>query len=184
MIFLENMLLIIFGGDFKGLTTWYTSESIMFGFVSINYALLFAFFATILTMVGLVYILYHTRLGKTMRAVADDKEAAALLCTNVRHIYALSFGLAAVLAGVAGTATISYLIVTPNEGRNIVIKAFIVTIFGGAGSIGGTILGGLILGLLENLGILIINPALASALSLSVMILVILFRPTGLLGKQ
>jgi branched-chain amino acid transport system permease protein len=184
MIFLENMLLIIFGGDFKGLTTWYTSESIMFGFVSVNYALLFAFLATILTMLGLLYILYHTRLGKAMRAVADDKEAASLLSTNVRSIYTLSFGLAAVVAGVAGTAIISYLIVTPNEGRGIVIKAFIVTIFGGVGSIGGTILGGLILGLLENLGILIINPALASALSLSVMILVILFRPTGLLGKQ
>jgi len=184
MIFLENMLLIVFGGDFKGLTTWYTSESIMFGFVSINYALLFAFVATLLTMGGLLYILYHTRLGKAMRAVADDKEAATLLCTNVWSIYTISFGLAAALAGIAGAATVSYLIVTPNDGRAVVIKAFIVTIFGGAGSIGGTILGGLILGLLENLGVLIINPALASALSLSVMILVILFRPAGLLGKK
>lgn len=184
MIFLENILLIVFGGEFRGLTTWYTSGSIILEQVSINMALVFAFITTILTMGSLIYMLYNTRLGKAMRAVADDKEAASLCCTNVSNIYAISFGLASVLGAIAGAASISFLIVAPSDGRAIVIKAFIVTIFGGAGSMGGTILGGLILGLLENVGILIIKPALASALSLTVMVIVILFRPSGLLGKR
>ena len=119
-----------------------------------------------------------------MRAVADDKEAAAMLGTNVWNVYTISFGLAVVLAGIAGTATASYWVVAPSDGKAIVIKAFTVAIFGGAGNIWGTILGGLALGLLENLSVLFINPALSSALSLSVMIGVILFRPTGILGKK
>ncbi len=183
-IFLENCLLMIFGGEYKGMTTWYTSKSIQFEYISINYALLFAFIATALGMVSIIYMLYKTRLGKAMRAVADDKEAAAILGTNVWNIYAVSFGLAAVLAAIAGAATISYMVVAPSDGTDIVIKAFMVTIFGGPGSIAGTILGGLFLGLLENLGVLVFSPNLASALALSGMVIVILFRPQGILGKK
>lgn len=184
MIFLENSMLIIFGGDFKGVTTWYTSKSLFFGNISVNCSLLFAFICTILAFMLVLFILYKTRLGKAMRAVADDKEAAAMLGTNVWNVYTLSFGLAVVLAGIAGAATASYWIVVPSDGRPIVIKAFTVAIFGGAGNLLGTILGGLALGLLENLSILFINPALSSALSLAVMIGIILLRPTGILGKK
>jgi branched-chain amino acid transport system permease protein len=183
MIFLENALLISFGGGFSGVETWYTAKSIRIQEVTINYALLFAFIVTVLTMASLLYMLYYTRLGKDMRAVADDKEAASLLGKNVYYVYTISFGLAAVLAGIAGAATISYLVVVPSDGRAIVLKTFIVTIFGGGGSITGTIMGGLILGLLENLGILVINPSLSTALSLAVMIGIVLLRPSGLMGK-
>ena len=183
MIFMENCLLIIFGGRTRGLGLWYTSKSILLGNISINYSLLFASICTLLSMVGLIFFLRHTRLGKSMRAVADEREAAGLLGTNVWNVYAIAFGLAAVLAAIAGAATVSYWIVIPSDGRPIVIKAFIVAVFGGAGSIGGTILGGVILGLLENYALLVVNPSLSSAISLAVMIAVILARPSGLLGK-
>lgn len=183
-IFLENCMLMIFGGEYQGITTWYTSKSILFQNISINYALLFAFIATGLGMGGIILMLYKTRLGKAMRAVADDKEAAAMLGTNVWNIYTVSFGLAAVLAAIAGAATISYMVVAPSDGTDIVIKAFMVTIFGGPGSIAGTIIGGLFLGLLENLGVLILSPNLASALALSGMVVVILFRPQGIMGQK
>jgi len=185
-IFLENCLLFFYGGDFRGLTTWYTSKSIIFESinVSINYSQLFAFIATALGLLGITYLLYFSRLGKQMRAVADDKEAAALLGTNVWSVYTIAFGLAALLAALSGAASISYMVVSPNDGNSIVIKAFIVTIFGGPGSIIGTILGGLFLGLLENIGILIVGPSMATAFALLGMIIFILARPQGLLGKK
>jgi branched-chain amino acid transport system permease protein len=183
MIFMENCLLVIFGGRCRGLSLWYTSKSILFENISINYALLFAFICTLFSMVGIIYFLHHTRLGKAMRAVADEREAAALLGTNVWNVYTIAFGFAAVLAAIAGAAAASYWVVIPSDGRPIVIKAFTVAIFGGAGSIGGTILGGVILGLLENYAVLVVNPSLASAISLGIMIAVILVRPSGILGK-
>jgi branched-chain amino acid transport system permease protein len=185
-IFLENILLFFYGGDFRGLTTWYTSKSFLFEGIniSINYSQLFAFIATAFGLLGIAYLLYFTRIGKQMRAVADDKEAAALLGTNVWSVYTIAFGLAALIGGLAGAASISYMVVSPNDGNSIVIKAFIVTIFGGPGSILGTILGGLILGLFENLGILIVGPSMATAFALIGMIIFILARPQGLLGKK
>jgi branched-chain amino acid transport system permease protein len=185
-IFLENCLLLVYGGDFRGLTTWYTSESIIFENlnVSVNYSQLFAFIATALGLVGITYVLYFTRLGKQMRAVADDKEAAALLGTNVWSVYTIAFGLAAVLAALSGAASISYMVVAPSDGNPIVIKAFIVTIFGGPGSILGTILGGLFLGLLENIGMLIVGPSMATSFALFGMVVFILIRPQGILGKK
>jgi branched-chain amino acid transport system permease protein len=185
-VFLENCLLLFYGGDFRGLTTWYTSKSIIFESinVSINYSQLFAFIATALGLFGITYLLYFSRLGKQMRAVADDKEAAALLGTNVWSIYTIAFGLAALLAALSGAASISYMVVAPSDGNAIVIKAFIVTIFGGPGSILGTILGGLFLGLLENIGVLIVGPSMATAFALIGMIIFILARPQGLLGKK
>lgn len=185
-IFLENCLLFFYGGDFRGLTTWYTSKSIIFESinVSINYSQLFAFIATALGLFGITYLLYFSRLGKQMRAVADDKEAAALLGTNVWSVYTIAFGLAALLAAISGAASISYMVVAPADGNAIVIKAFIVTIFGGPGSILGTILGGLFLGLLENIGVLIVGPSMATAFALLGMIIFILARPQGLLGKK
>ncbi len=185
-IFLENCLLLAYGGDFRGYTTWYTSKSILFENigVSINYSQLFAFIATALGLIGITYLLYYTRLGRQMRAVADDKEAAALLGTNVYSIYTIAFGLAALLAGLSGAASISYMVVSPSDGNPIVIKAFIVTIFGGPGSILGTILGALFLGLLENIGVLIVGPSMATAFALAGMIIFILIRPQGILGKK
>jgi branched-chain amino acid transport system permease protein len=183
-IFLENCLLLIYGGEFRGLTTWYTSKAITVGGISINYSLLFAFIATTLGFIVITSLIYFTRLGKQMRAVADDKEAATLLGTNVWSIYTIAFAMAAVMAAFAGVASISYMVVSPHDGNAIVIKAFSVTIFGGPGSIVGTILGGLFLGVLENVGILLVGPSMSTAFALSGMVILILMRPNGILGKK
>ena len=184
MLLLENLMLVIFGGNYAGVTTWYTSKSIMLTEgISINYARLFAFLTTCVSVLVLYFLFYKTHIGKAMRAAADEKDGAELQGINTGRVFAFAFGLSSVFAAVAGAATISYVVVNPAAGTNLVIKSFIIVVFGGIGSIWGTVIGGLLLGIIENLGIFFMTPSLASASALVILVIVIIVKPTGLLGK-
>ncbi len=186
MILLENAMLAAFGGEFRGVTTWYTAQSISFwdGQIYINISRIFAFITAMVATGALYFIFQRTLLGKSMRAAADDREGAGLVGINVGRIYLIAMGLSGVFAVLAGTAMISHLIIIPTFGLPLVIRAFIIVVLGSAGSVPGVIVGGMLLGLIENIGQVYITPSLAWSVALLVLIVVILFRPEGIFGRR
>ena len=135
-------------------------------------------------MVGLNTFVHRTKLGKSMRAVSEDKGAAELMGINVNRTISLTFAIGSALAAVAGVLLCSsYPILTPTTGSMPGIKAFTAAVFGGIGSIPGAMLGGILLGIIEILGKAYISTELGDAIVFAVLIIVLLVRPSGLLGK-
>jgi branched-chain amino acid transport system permease protein len=141
-------------------------------------------------IVGIVLVLLlnlfllRTRMGIAIRAVAQDKEAAALQGVQVSRISALSFGIGCALAGSAGALMAPIFSVSPFLGGDVILKAFLVVILGGMGSIPGAMLGGLVLGFIESFGSLFFTVPTVSAITFSLIILILIVRPQGLLGHE
>jgi branched-chain amino acid transport system permease protein len=145
-------------------------------------------FAAILIGIGLVLLLnlflLKTKFGKAIRAVAEDKEAAALQGIQVARISSLSFGIGSGLAAAAGAIIAPIFIVSPSMGGEVILKAFLVVILGGMGSIPGAMLGGLVLGFLESYGGLFFSVPVMSVITFILIILILIVRPQGLLGRE
>ena len=138
----------------------------------------------IIIMVGLTLFTGKTKMGKAMRVVAEDKGAAELMGINVNMTISLTFAIGSALAAVAGVLLCSaYPTLMPTTGSMPGIKAFTAAVFGGIGSIPGAMLGGILLGVIEILGKAYISTELGDAIVFAVLIVVLLVRPTGLLGK-
>ena len=133
-------------------------------------------------MVGLYGFLKFTRAGHAMRAMAQDAEAAALQGVNIELVSALGFGIGCALAGAAGALLAPVFAVSPTMGALPVIKAFIIIIVGGMGSLPGAVLGGLLLGITEGIGTLFMSSAAVNLLGFLMVIAILLMRPRGLLG--
>jgi branched-chain amino acid transport system permease protein len=144
--------------------------------------------ATIIIALVLVLMLnlflLRTRIGMAIRAVAQDKEAAALQGIQVSRISALSFGIGCALAGAAGVLMAPIFCVSPFLGGEVILKAFLVVILGGMGSIPGAMLGGLVLGFIESFGSLFFTVPTVSAITFSLIIIILIVRPQGLLGHE
>lgn len=128
--------------------------------------------------------LLRTRMGNAIRAVAQDKEAAALQGVQVSRISALSFGIGCALAGAAGALMSPIFSVSPFLGGEVILKAFLVVILGGMGSIPGAMLGGLVLGFIESFGSLFFTVPTVSAITFILIIIILIIRPRGLLGHE
>src|ERR671925_622471 len=170
-IILVNAMLMIFGPDARNVQVDYQLESYELGPVLIAASGLFAFFRYTLT-------------GKAIRACADNYLGARVVGLNVKHLYALTFGLGAVCVAIAGCAMVLLVDVTPPLGPSYTLLAFVIVIVGGLGSMGGALLGGVLIGVSEALAGLFIAPSAKSMFSFGLLILVLLFRPQGLLGKR
>jgi branched-chain amino acid transport system permease protein len=133
-------------------------------------------------IVGLYLFLKFTRTGQAMRAVAQDADAAALQGVNIELVSALGFGIGCALAGAAGALLAPIFAVSPTMGALPVVKAFIIIIVGGMGSLPGAVLGGLLLGAVEGVGILFMSSAAVNILGFLMVIAILLLRPRGLLG--
>jgi len=144
--------------------------------------------ATIIIALVLVLMLnlflLRTRMGMAIRAVAQDKEAAALQGIQVSRISALSFGIGCALAGAAGVLMAPIFCVSPFLGGEVILKAFLVVILGGMGSIPGAMLGGLVLGFIESFGSLFFTVPTVSAITFVLIIIILIVRPQGLLGHE
>ena len=135
-------------------------------------------------MIGLTLFTGKTRMGKAMRAVSEDKGAAQLMGINVNHTISVTFAIGSALAAIAGVLLCSaYPVLLPTTGSMPGIKAFTAAVFGGIGSIPGAMVGGILLGIIEIFGKAYISTQLADAIVFSVLIIVLLVKPTGLLGK-
>ena len=184
---LQNLALLIFGANpqtFSSVITW-KGLTLAEGELSISGVTIVTIAVCIVIMIALVTFVQKTKPGQAMRAVSEDKGAAQLMGINVNGTIALTFAIGSALAAIAGVLLCSaYPSLTPYTGAMHGIKAFVAAVFGGIGSIQGAFIGGLLLGIIEILGRAYISSQMADALVFAVLIIVLLVKPTGLLGKQ
>ena len=184
---LQNLALLIFGANPKSFRSVVPIQSMSFanGQLVISGETVAAIAACFLVMVALTTFINKTRAGQAMLAVAEDKGAATLMGINVNATVALTFAIGSALAALAGVLLCSaYPTLTPTTGAMPGIKAFVAAVLGGIGSIPGALIGGLLLGVRENLSKAYISSKLSDAIVFSVLILVLVVRPTGILGKK
>ena len=183
-IILVNGLLMAFGPDARNVQVDYQLESFEIGKILVDKARLYAAGAAVLTAAALFLFFRNTLTGKAIRACADNYLGAKVVGLNVKHLYALTFGLGAICVAVAGCAMVVLVDVTPGLGPYYTLLAFVIVIVGGLGSMGGALLGGVLIGVSEALAGLFIVPSAKSMFSFGLLILVLLLRPQGLLGKR
>ncbi|MBO7356935.1 MAG: branched-chain amino acid ABC transporter permease [Lachnospiraceae bacterium] len=185
--FLQNFALLVFGANTKSFTSVITLSPIKLfdGKLSISVTTIVTVVVCILIMVGLTLFINKTKAGQAMLAVSEDKDAAQLMGINVNATISLTFAIGSGLAAIAGVLFCSaYPTLTPYTGSMPGIKAFTAAVFGGIGSIPGALIGGILLGVIEILGRAYISSQLSDAIVFTVLIIVLLVKPTGILGKK
>ena len=183
--FLQSSSLLMFGSTPIPFQSVIPNENIKVGPVIISSITLVTLVVTAVAMILLTLFINKTKLGSAMRAVSEDKGAAELMGINVNSTVSMTFAIGSALAAVAGILYISqYQSMKPTLGALPGIKAFVAAVLGGIGSIPGAMLGGILLGLIESVSKAYISTELADAIVFGVLIVVLLFRPSGLLGKK
>lgn len=185
--FLQNVALLIFGANTKSFTSVITIKDLVFadGKLIITGETIVNVLACIVIMTFLSIFIQKSKTGNAMLAVSEDKGAAQLMGINVNKTIAITFAIGSGLAAVAGVLLCStYPSLSPYTGAMPGIKAFVAAVFGGIGSIPGALLGGILLGVIETLSKAYISSQLADAIVFAVLIIVLLVKPTGILGKK
>ena len=183
---LQNLALLIWGANPKVFPSLFSMNTITLfnGQLAIKPEILITIVANILIMTGLTLFISKSKMGKAMRCVSEDRGAAELMRINVNTTISVTFAIGSALAAIAGLLLCSsYPQLMPTTGSMPGIKAFTAAVFGGIGSIPGAMLGGVLLGVIEILGKAYISTELGDAIVFAVLIVVLLVRPTGLLGK-
>ena len=184
---LQNVALLIFGSNARQFTSVVNVPSLKLagGALSISGVTMVTIITCIIIMAALTTFINKTKVGQAMLAVSEDTGAATLMGINVNSTIAITFAIGSALAAIAGALLCSaYPSLTPYTGSMPGIKAFVAAVFGGIGSIPGALIGGVILGVIENLTKAYISSQLSDAVVFSVLIIVLLVRPTGILGKK
>jgi len=179
-----NSLLIIFGPDPRSVQTSYAYDSFQIGPLIVDAAKLYAGGAAILLTALLFAFFRFTRTGTAIRACADNYTGAQVVGLNVKHLYALTFAIGAACVGAAGAIMTLIIDVTPMLGPTYTLLAFVIVVTGGLGSMPGALLGGVLIGLTEAIAGLLFTPSAKSMFAFAILVLVLLFRPQGLLGKR
>ena len=183
-IILENAALFFFTGDQQTISLSYSYDSLDLGFLYLSYPKLISFIAS-LVICGLLWMLMTlTDLGKAIRAVAKQREGARLVGIDVEHVFAVTFGIGIACLGAAGCMLLPIFYVDPYTGNVFVIIAFTIVVLGGMGSIVGALLGGLIIGITESVGGLLLGESLGQIGISLIFILILIFRPTGIFGSK
>ncbi len=185
--FLQNVALLIYGANTKSFTSVVTIPALklMDDKLVISGETIVTVVACLIIMAGLMTFMKYSKSGRAMLAVSEDSGAAQLMGVNVNATIALTFAIGSALAAIAGVLMCSsYPALTPYTGSMPGIKAFVAAVFGGIGSIPGAFIGGILLGVIEILSKAYISSQLADAIVFAVLIVVLLVKPTGLLGKK
>ena len=182
---LQNLALLVFGSEQKAFPPLVSLPALHLGEVEIDGITLATLAVTAAIMIGLSLFIGRTRMGKAMRAVSEDKGAAELMGISVNRTISLTFAIGSALAAVASIFYgAAYVYIRPTTGSMPGIKAFTAAVFGGIGSIPGAMLGGILLGVIEQLSKTYISTLWSDAIVFGVLVIVLVVKPTGLLGKS
>lgn len=177
---LTEIIRFIFHSDYKSVKTSYSSAYLYLGGISFNWAMVVAFLIAGFLTLLLFFFLLRTDVGRSVRATAQNKEAALIMGINAERITIFTYGLGSALAAAAGTLLLPIYYLFPDIGGPFTLKAFVITILGGLGSTVGAIVGGVVLGVAESLGATYISMALKDAVGMVIFLLVLIFLPGGL----
>lgn len=184
---LQNVALLIFGANAKSFTSVVNMESVKLadGQITISGVTIVTIVTCIVIMIALMLFINKTKMGQAMLAVSEDKGAAQLMGINVNATICLTFAIGSALAAIAGVLLCSaYPSLTPYTGSMPGIKAFVAAVFGGIGSVPGAFIGGILLGIIQIFSQAYISSQMADAIVFAVLIIVLLVKPTGLLGRN
>lgn len=183
-IALQNGEQLAWSGVAKSIDSPFPTTPLILGSVSVSYNRVFVFAVALLLIAGSYALINRTRLGKAMRATFQDRDTAALMGVNINHIYTATFALGSGLAAAAGALLGPVFVVYPTMGDLATTKAFAIVILGGLGSIPGATIGGFILAFVEELGAGYISSGYRDAMGFLLIILILLFKPTGLFAQK
>lgn len=183
-LMLDNAMIAAFKADFRKVTVDGTHSSYEILGATLPADRLSGTALAVLIVVALYLLLKHTRMGRAIVAVRMDRDAAALMGVNVLHTYALTFAIGAALAGAAGAILSMIFPISPTTSSIYLGKAFIVCVLGGLGSVQGVLVGGIVLGLVESAGAVLLGPEHALTIAFLLLILLLLLRPQGLMGRK
>lgn len=182
-VFLMNVVIPIFG-PYQKASAPLAQGSVNFGVVSVGATRVIGSLVAIFLMAALLLLLSKTRLGIALRAIAQDRDAAAICGIDVNHMNPVAFGIGTAMAAAAGALLAPTFLVYPASGSLAASKANAILVLGGMGSVKGAIIGALLLGVLESLGVLFLSPGYRDVYGFLVIVLVLLIKPTGLFGGQ
>ena len=183
-IVMENLALLAFSADTRSIDTPYTLTTVPIGPAMIALPKLIAFGGALAVAALLLWIVKRTDLGRAIRAVAKEKQGAKLMGIDVEHVYAMSFGIGLACLGAAACFLLPAYYVNPQVGSGFVLVAFTIVVLGGMGSFSGALLGGLLIGVVESIGGLLLGDSLGQVGIYLIFIAVLLLRPQGLFGDR
>lgn len=183
-IVLENLALLLFKSDTRTIETSYTLSTVEIGPAFIAVPKLLALVGALFTAASLLLIVHKTDLGRAIRAVAKEKQGARLMGIDVDHVYAMCFGLGLACLGAAACFLMPAYYVNPQVGNGFVLVAFTIVVLGGMGSFAGALIGGLLIGVVESLGGLLLGESLGQVGIFLIFIIVLMLRPQGLFGAK
>lgn len=182
-IMMQNTEQLAWTGIAKSINTPFPAAPLVLGPVSVSWTRVFVFAVALVLIVGSRLLIHRTRLGKAMRSTFQDADTAALMGVNINRIYTATFALGSGLAAAAGALLGPVFVVTPTMGNLASLKAFAIVIMGGMGNFTGAALGGFILAFVEEMGAGYVSSGYRDAMGFVLIIVVLLFRPTGLFAR-
>ena len=181
---MENAALLAWGAEARTTQTFLSGAILSIGEIYIPLTRFISFVGGLVFCLLTYLFLAKTDLGKATRAISQNRDASALCGVDVYRVYSLTNGIGTALAGVAGALLATFFYATPSVGTPWVLKSFVIVVLGGMGSIPGAIIGAFIIGLVESLSSYFITPAIAPFFMYIIFVLILLIRPSGLLGKE
>ena len=182
-IVMQNAEQLIWSGVAKSIVTPFPEQPLVLGPVSVSWTRVFVFAVAAVLIVGAQLLIQRTKLGKAMRATFQDRDTAALMGVNINAVYTATFALGSGLAAAAGALLGPVFVVTPTMGNLAALKAFAIVILGGLGNIKGATIGGFILAFVEEIGAGYVSSGYRDAMGFLLIIIVLLFKPTGLFTR-
>lgn len=180
---LINLSLALFTADLRSVPVAYSGQGLEIAGLRIPYVRIVVFVLAVALTVGLHLFLKHSRLGQAIRATAQNRRAASVMGIDTREIYALTFAIGGFMAGAAGALLAVIFAFSPVVGDTLTLNAFVVVLLGGLGSVPGALLGGTVLGVVESVASVLIGAAYRDAVSFGLLVLILVLRPQGLLGR-
>ena len=184
ILIFDNIAVLVWGEKSKRIISPFENMSLQLGEVAIGYDRLIALAFVAVILVGLMFLIKKTKIGRAMRATSQKSQAAQLMGINIEHIYIFTFALGAALAGAAGSLYGIIYPFNPYIGALPTIKAFAIIILGGLGSIPGAIIGGLLYGIAEQSAVIFLGGIWRDAVAFTLLIIVLILRPKGLFGEK